>query len=131
MLVDGLARILDGIAERTCGSAHHQISRTPVENRNFVLAQNERLAALMVENYDVVSSFLLVIHHHLIAALAEGLDNFCCLRTGAAIAGTAETIRRSSGRRTDFPGLAISDEHSRCTILRRFLFSSGFGSGKL
>lgn len=131
MLVDGFARILNGIAERTCGSTDYQVSRTPVENRDFVLPQNERLAAFVIENHNIVGSFLPVIHHHLIAALAEGLDNLCGLRTGATVAGTSKAIRGTSDGSTGFPGLAISNEYASCTIFRRFLFGSGFGSGKL
>jgi hypothetical protein len=92
MFVDSLARVLHGVPERSCRPADNQVSRSALEDGNFVFAQNDRLSALVVENDDVVGYFLFVVDHYLIAALAEGLDDFSGLRTCTAASGSAEAV---------------------------------------
>src|SRR4051794_3806396 len=78
-----LAGVLDRVAERARGPALHRVA-VLVEQRELVVTLPRPLAALVIEQHDVVGAILVGGDGDLLALFTERLDNFGGLRAGAA-----------------------------------------------
>ena len=70
----------------------------------------------MIKNDNIVSYFFLIVDHHLIAALTEGLDNFGRLWTSATAALGTKSLGGASANPVDRPGLAVGNEYSSRSV---------------